>query len=86
MSARAIPDQFCKYLFMILFSQIFYGFTLQVLGKAGLTCVTRRAGQSASVIKVSMIDVGICLSSHFKEELAFAADKRLWIISTVMLF
>ena len=32
-----------------------------------------------------MIDVDICVSSHLKEELAWAADKRLWVISTTML-
>ena len=30
------------------------------------------------------IDVGVL--SHLKEELAWTEDKRLWIVSTVMLF
>ena len=33
-----------------------------------------------------MVDVDICLSSHLKEELAWAADKRLWVIGTIILF
>ena len=45
--------------------------------------VTRR---SASVLKVGVVDVEIRILSHLKEELAWAIDKRLWIISTIMLF
>ena len=41
--------------------------------------VTRR---SASVIKVSVVDVDVHVSSHLKEELTWAIDKRLRIIST----
>ena len=36
--------------------------------------------------KVGMVDVNVHMSSHFKEELAWAADKQLRIISTIMLF
>ena len=32
------------------------------------------------------VDVAICVSSHLKEELAWAADKYLWVIGTIMLF
>ena len=27
-----------------------------------------------------------CISSHLKEQLAWAVDKWLWVISTIMLF
>ena len=33
-----------------------------------------------------MVDVDVCVSSHLKEELAWAADKQLRVISTIMLF
>ena len=33
-----------------------------------------------------MVDVDVHVSSHLKEELAWAVDKRLWIISTKMSF
>ena len=33
-----------------------------------------------------MVDVDVCVSSHLKEELAWAVDKRLRVISTIMLF
>ena len=33
-----------------------------------------------------MADVDICVSSHLKEELTWAIDKRLRVISTIMLF
>ena len=35
-----------------------------------------------------MVDVDVCLSNHLKGELgmAWAVDKRLWIISTIVLF
>ena len=42
--------------------------------------------QSASVIKVGVVDVDIRVSSHLKEELAWAVGKRLRVISTIMLF
>ena len=32
------------------------------------------------------IDVDVCVSSHLKEELTWAIDKRLWVISAIMLF
>ena len=37
-------------------------------------------------MKVGVVDVDIPISSHLKEELALAEDKRLWVISTTMLF
>ena len=33
-----------------------------------------------------MVDIDVCVSSYLKEELAWAVDKRLWVISTIMLF
>ena len=45
--------------------------------------VTRR---SASVIKVGVVDVDVRVSSHLKEELAWAIDKWIRVISTIMLF
>ena len=27
-----------------------------------------------------MVDVEVCISSHLKNELAWAADKQLWVI------
>ena len=33
-----------------------------------------------------MVDMDIYVSSHLKEELAWATDKRLRVISTIMLF
>ena len=41
--------------------------------------------QRALVIKVGVVDIDVRISSHLKEELAWAVDKRLWIISTIML-
>ena len=32
-----------------------------------------------------MVDVDMCVSSHLKE-LAWAVEKRLWVISTIMMF
>ena len=32
-----------------------------------------------------MVDVDVCVSSHLKEELVLAVDKRLRIISTIRL-
>ena len=31
-----------------------------------------------------MVDVGVRVLSHLKEELTWAIDKRLWVISTVL--
>ena len=31
-------------------------------------------------------DPSVRVSSHLKEELTWAIDKRLWVISTIMLF
>ena len=42
--------------------------------------------QSASVINVGVVDVDVRISSYLKEELDWAIDKRLWVISTIMLF
>ena len=33
-----------------------------------------------------MVDVDVCVSSHIKEELTWAIDKQLRVISTIMLF
>ena len=33
-----------------------------------------------------MVEVDICVSSHLKEVLAWAVDKQLRVISTIMLF
>ena len=33
-----------------------------------------------------MVDVDVCVLSHFKKELAWAAGKLLRVISTIMLF
>ena len=33
-----------------------------------------------------MVDVDVRVSSHLKEELTWAIDKQLWVISTIMLF
>ena len=33
-----------------------------------------------------MVDIDVHVSSHLKEELAWAVDKWLWVISTIMLF
>ena len=33
-----------------------------------------------------MVDVDVRVSSHLKEELTWAIDKWLWVISTIMLF
>ena len=33
-----------------------------------------------------MVDVDVCVSSHLKEELAWAVDKWLQVISIIMLF
>ena len=33
-----------------------------------------------------MVDVYVHVLSHLKEELAWAVDKRLWVISTIVLF
>ena len=30
-----------------------------------------------------MVDVDVCVSSYVKEELAWAVDKRLWVINTI---
>ena len=37
-------------------------------------------------MKVGVVDVDVCVSSYLKEELAWAVDKRLQAISTIMLF
>ena len=36
-------------------------------------------------LKVGIVDMDICVSSHFKEELSLATHKWLWVISTIML-
>ena len=35
-------------------------------------------------MKVGMIDMDKCIPSHLKEELVWAADKWLWVASTIM--
>ena len=35
---------------------------------------------------MGVVDVEVYVLSHVKEELAWAVEKRLWVISTVMLF
>ena len=30
-----------------------------------------------------MVDVGVHVSGHLKEQLAWAVDKRLWVISAI---
>ena len=37
-------------------------------------------------LKVGVVEVGVRILSHLKEELAWVVDKRLWVISTIMLF
>ena len=37
-------------------------------------------------MKVGVVDVDERVSSYFKEELAWTVDKRLQVISTIMLF
>ena len=37
-------------------------------------------------MKMGVVDVDVCISSHLKEELAWAIDKWLQVISTIMLF
>ena len=36
--------------------------------------------------KVDVVYVGVCVWRHLKQELAWAADKPLWIIRNAMLF
>ena len=36
---------------------------------------------SALVVKVGVVYINICVSRHSKEELAWAIDKWLWVIS-----
>ena len=50
--------------------------------KSSCTLVARR---SASVIKVGVAYVNIHVSKHLKEELAWAIDKKLWVINNKML-
>ena len=37
-------------------------------------------------MKVGVVDVDVCVSSHLKEEVTWAIDKRLQDISIIMLF
>ena len=37
-------------------------------------------------MKVGVVDVDVRVSSYLKEELAWVVDKRLRVISTIMLF
>ena len=38
------------------------------------------------MLNVGVVDVDVSISSYLKEELALAAEKQLWVISTIMLF
>ena len=51
-----------------------------------LNSCTQATRRRASVIKLGMVDVDVRISSHLKEKLAWAADKRLRVISTKILF
>ena len=51
--------------------------------KSSCTSVTR---QRASVIKVNVAYVNVCISRRLKEELAWVIDKQLWTITNKMLF
>ena len=42
--------------------------------------------QSALVIMVGVAYVNVCIVRHLKEELAWAMDKRLWLIINAILF
>ena len=42
--------------------------------------------RSISVSKMGVVDEDVRVSSHLIEELAWAADKKLRVISTTMLF
>ena len=53
------------------------------MDKSSCTSVTR---WSASVIKVGVAYVNIHILKHLKEELAWAIDKQLWVISNKMIF
>ena len=33
-----------------------------------------------------MVYMGVCVSRHLKEELTWAKDKQLWVISNIKLF
>ena len=57
-------------------------FTVTVI-KSSCTRVTRR---SASVTRVDVVYVNVCISRHLKGELAWVIDKRLWLIINKMLF
>ena len=51
--------------------------------KSSCTRVTRR---SASVIRVGVAYVNICVLRHLKEEVNWAIDKRLQLIINIILF
>ena len=51
--------------------------------KSSCTRVTR---WRASVIRVGVAYVNVCISGHLKEELGWPIDKRLWLIINTMLF
>ena len=43
--------------------------------------------ESASVLKMGVVDVDICVSNHLKDELSWAADIKWYrVISTIMIF
>ena len=37
-------------------------------------------------MKVDVVDIDVRVLSHLKEELAWAVDKPLWVISSIILF
>ena len=39
-----------------------------------------------SVIKVGVVNMDVCISSHLKVELAWAVDKWFRVVNTIMLF
>ena len=41
---------------------------------------------NSGLIKVGVVDLDVRVSSYLKEELTWAVDKQLWVISTIMLF
>ena len=57
-----------------------------MLYKLLLHCNNHLKRRNASVIMVSVVDIDVRVSSHLKEEQAWAVGKRLRVISTIMLF
>ena len=55
-----------------------------MLYKLLLHCNSPR--RNVLVLKMGVVNIDVCVLSHLKEELAWAVDKQLWVISTIMLF